>query len=117
MCHVLIIEDDWIIADHMAQLVATAGAQSVDVAHTEDDAVAIAIHHPPALILSDVHLVTGSGPAAVARIMARLGCIPVVFVTGEPRTFRPNPPDAAVLHKPVDDYTIMATLKAIMPLE
>ncbi len=38
--HVLIIEDDWLISDHIAQLVETAGAVSIDTADTEDEAVA-----------------------------------------------------------------------------
>lgn len=113
MCHVLIIEDDWIIADHIALLVEAAGARSVDMAATEDEAVTHAMLRPPAVIISDVNLGEGTGPSAVATIIARLGCVPVMFVTGEPRAFQPPFSDMPVLHKPVDDQTLIATFKMI----
>jgi CheY-like chemotaxis protein len=114
MCHVLIIEDEWLIADHIAQRASAAGADTVEVAETEDEAVAQAIAHPPDVIISDVHLGAGTGPDAVARIVAALGQVPVVFMTGEPRGFRPASPAVTVLHKPVDDRVLDATLRAII---
>ncbi|MET0240786.1 MAG: response regulator [Sphingobium sp.] len=116
MCHVLIIEDDWIIADHIALLVQSAGAMSIDMAATEEEAVSRAQAHRPAVIVSDVSLQQGLGPSAVARIIAMLGEVPVMFVTGEPRSFQPVSPDMPVLHKPVDDRMLVATFKAIAPL-
>lgn len=116
MCHVLIIEDDWIIADHIAQLVETAGAVSTDIAATEDEAVDRALHRPPAVIVSDVNLRSGTGPSAIVRISAELGRIPVMFVTGEPRGFQPSAPDMPVLHKPVDDRILMEAFRAIAPV-
>jgi two-component system, response regulator PdtaR len=117
MCHVLIIEDDWLIADHIAQLVEGVGASSVDMAGSEDEAVAHASSHAPDVIISDVNLGTGgTGPMAVDRIIAVIGDRPVMFVTGEPRAFRPRSPAMRVLHKPVDDRTVVATFLAIAPL-
>ncbi len=116
MCHVLIIEDDWIVADHIAQLVETAGAMSTDMAVTEDEAVTHALARPPSVIVSDVSLAAGTGPSTVARIIAEIGRIPVLFVTGEPRGFQPSSPDMMVLHKPVDDRRLMETFRAIAPL-
>jgi two-component system, response regulator PdtaR len=116
MCHVLIVEDDWIIADHIAHLVETAGALSVDMAVTEDEAVDHARRRRPAVIVSDVNLAAGNGPSAVAKIIAEIGNIPVMFVTGEPRGFRPSSADMPVLHKPVDDRTFVATFRSIAPI-
>lgn len=117
MCHVLIIEDDWLIADHIAQLVEAAGALSVDMADTEDDAVAQALAHPPAVIISDVNLKAGgNGPDAVRRIVAALGEMPVMFVTGEPRGFQPTSPAMRVLHKPVEDRVLVANFREIAPI-
>lgn len=115
MCHVLIIEDDWIIADHIAQLVETVGVMSTDMAVTEEEAVDCALRRPPAVIVADVKLEAGTGPSAVERIFAKLGRIPVMFVTGEPRGFQPPASDMPVLHKPVDDRTLIATFKTIAP--
>jgi two-component system, response regulator PdtaR len=116
MCHVLIIEDDWIIADHIAHLVETAGAVSVDMAATEDQAVDHARRRRPAVIVSDVNLGGGSGPSAVAKIFAEIGQTPVMFVTGEPRGFQPASADMPVLHKPVDDRILVSTFKSIAPV-
>ena len=118
MCHVLIIEDDWLIADHICQLVERAGATSVDMADTEDDAVAQALDHRPDVIISDVDLKAGgNGPDAVQRIVVTLGEIPVMFVTGEPRSFRSRSSATQVLHKPVNDLTLVAAFRAIAPLQ
>lgn len=117
MCHVLIIEDDWLIADHIAQLVEAAGASSIDMADAEDDAVRQAMAHPPEVIISDVNLGSrGTGPGAVGRIVAALGELPVIYITGEPRSFRPASSSSHVLHKPVEDRTVVATFRAIAPL-
>lgn len=62
MCHVLIIENDWLLADHVAPLVEGAGATSTELADTEDEAVALALARPPAVIVSDVRLAAGTGP-------------------------------------------------------
>ena len=115
MCHVLIIEDDWLIADHIAQLVESAGAVTIDMADCEEDAVAQALARRPAVIIADVTLAAGTGPAAVDRITAQAGEIPVLFVTGEPRAFRPRATSMRVLHKPVDDRLLIATFRAVAP--
>jgi two-component system, response regulator PdtaR len=117
MCHVLVIEDDWLIADHICGLVEDAGALSVAFAATEDDAVASAIAAPPAVIVSDVNLRgDGTGPSAVMRIFEAIGTRPVMFVTGEPRPFEPPQPEMKVLYKPVDDRKLVETFKIIAPV-
>jgi len=116
MCHVLIIEDDWIIAEHIAILVKSAGAISIDLAATEDDAVEQALRRQPAVIVSDVALAAGLGPAAVSRIVAEYGPTPVMFVTGEPRTSHPTFLGSPVINKPFEDQLLIATFKSIAPV-
>jgi two-component system, response regulator PdtaR len=116
MCHVLIIEDDWLIADHVAQLLEAAGALSVDMAGTEDHAVEQALARSPDVIVSDVNLGRGgTGPAAVTRIVETLGDRPVIFITGEPQGFQPPSPAMRVLHKPVEDQLIVSAFQAVAP--
>jgi two-component system, response regulator PdtaR len=117
MCHVLIIEDEWLIADHIAQLLEAAGASSIDMADSEDDAFARASLRAPEVIISDISLGTGGhGPSAVQRIIAMIGECPVLFVTGEPRNFQPQSASMRVLHKPVEDRVLVATFQEIAPL-
>lgn len=78
MCHVLIIEDEPMIAMAIEMMVEEEGATSWDIAVTQDEAIAAALAHPPDIITSDVRLIAGTGPLAVAEIAARLGKRPVI---------------------------------------
>ena len=71
MCHVLVIEDEPMIAMLIQDVLEEAGATSFAFAATEHDAVALAAAQAPAVIASDVHLLEGTGPAAVQRKIGR----------------------------------------------
>ena len=101
MCHVLIIEDEILVAMHIETLLEDAGATSFAFAVSEDEAVASALAMRPGLITSDVKLLTGAGPAAVRRIQAEMGHIPVIFITATPEDCAACDPDAIVLVKPL----------------
>lgn len=116
MCHVLVIEDEWIIAEHVAEIAREAGATSIDMAETEQDAIEIARLRPPAVILSDVNLAQGTGPGAVAVIRAEMGPLPVIFITGSPDDCSYCDYAAAVLSKPLAPQEITATFQRIAPL-
>ena len=60
MCHVLVIEDEWIIGEHIEAIAREGGASSVDRAETEQEAIDAALANPPAVILSDVKLAEGT---------------------------------------------------------
>jgi CheY-like chemotaxis protein len=84
MCHALVIEDDYLAADYVAALAEIAGATTSEIAQTEEAAVEAARKRRPDIILCDVRLEIGCGRSAVTRIEAEIGCIPVIYVTGEP---------------------------------
>jgi CheY-like chemotaxis protein len=102
MCHVLIIEDEPVVADILRCLLEDEGALSFDFAETEAEAVAAAMAHRPDFITSDVKLTAGTGPRAVSTIHDRLGEIPVIFVTATPGDCAPCNPPGRVLCKPID---------------
>jgi CheY-like chemotaxis protein len=108
MCHVLIIEDEPLIAMLMRDLLEDEGATSFAVADTQAGAVAAAISKPPALITSDVKLTVGTGPLAVSAIHEELGPIPVIFITGTPADCHPCNPPGRVLQKPLDQAEFAA---------
>lgn len=103
MCHVLIIEDEPMIAMSIEAALKDVGADSFDFATTEDDAVAAARRHRPDVITSDVALLTGTGPHAVRAIHAEMGGIPVIFVTATPRDCVPCDPPGSILTKPFSE--------------
>lgn len=116
MCHVLIIEDEWLIADYLASLAERAGATSVAMAYTEEEAVDAAHERRPDIIFSDVILLAGTGPCAVQAITSHYGEIPVIFITGTPECCLPREPSSVVLHKPIDPTRVMDTFRRLAHL-
>jgi two-component system, response regulator PdtaR len=101
VCHVLIIEDEILVAMHIETLLEDAGATSFAFAASEEEAVASAQAMRPGLITSDVKLSDGAGPAAVRRILAEMGPIPVIFITATPEDCALSDPPMTVLVKPL----------------
>jgi CheY-like chemotaxis protein len=116
MCHVLIIEDQWIVAAHIAGLAEDGGAPSVVITGTEREAVEAARERQPAIILSDVSLLEGTGPLAVAAIIAEHGPIPVIFITASPEGCHPCNAAAVILNKPVDGVAVLIAFKRLAVL-
>lgn len=111
----LIIEDDPLISMHLSMLIEDAGATSIGTAGTEAEAVSAAHHQRPDVILSDVRLIRGTGPNAVALIFTDCGPIPVIFVTGTPEECEPCHYAAAVFSKPVNDRVLVEAFLRIAP--
>ena len=116
MCHVLVIEDDWLIAEHIEMIARESGASSVDRAETEQEAIDAALANPPAVILSDVKLAEGTGPNAVWTIREQLGPCPVIFITGTPEACEPCDYAHAILDKPLQPHSIIDAFRAVAPV-
>lgn len=97
--HVLIIEDEPVIALAIEDVLRDCGCSSFDVAVSVDDAVAAAGRRCPDLITSDVRLAPGCGIDAVEAI-CRDKPIPVIFITGTPAEVRLRRPGDRILDKP-----------------
>ena len=115
MCHVLVIEDDWLIGEDIECVARDNGATSVDRAETEADAIALALARPPAFILSDVQLLDGTGPLAVLAIRQHLGPLPVIFITATPDACEPCDYAATILCKPVMPAEVSQAFLKIIP--
>lgn len=106
MCHVLIIEDEPLIALDLEDLLRANGALSFSFAEGQQAAIALARLTRPDLIMSDVSLVDGSGPLAVEAIHGEMGAIPVIFVTATPEAISPCASSAQIFRKPLDRRAI-----------
>lgn len=116
MCHVLIIEDEPLIAEFVADIAERAGATSIDFAMSEQEATQAAHDHLPAVILSDVNLREGGrGPRAVQSICSVAGAIPVIFITGTPEDCDPCDDAIAILAKPIQPELVMAAFARVRP--
>lgn len=116
MCHVLIIEDQWLVADYIAILATSGGATSIITAATEGEAVQAAHERRPAIILSDVNISEGTGPRAVSAIIAEHGPIPVIFITATPEGCEPCGAGNVILTKPVSRAAFLDAFRMLAPL-
>lgn len=104
--HVLIIEDEPVIALELEALLADLGFSSFDVADTPEDALACAQAHRPDLITADYRIVSGTGVAAVRMISEVLAEPRVIYVTGNAGQFDPG--EHAVVDKPISPRALAA---------
>src|SRR4051794_16166324 len=100
--HVLIIEDEPLIAMSIEDALRHCGATSFALAISLDAAVAAAKRRCPDLITADVQLAPGCGIDAVAAICATK-VIPVVFITGTAGDVDARRPGSIIVHKPFGD--------------
>lgn len=114
MCHVLVIEDEWFISEYISELASEAGATSTSIAVTEREAVQAAREHAPDIILSDVNLLEGTGPCAVATILGEQGPTPVIFITATPRECEPCDPPSVVLPKPINRMAVIEAFRQLV---
>ena len=115
MCHVLIIEDEPLVAMAIEIALEEAGATSFDIAENEQDAVIAARRRRPEVITSDVKLKAGTGPLAVQAIRAEQGDTPVIFVTGSPEECQPCDPPGIVLTKPFNASHLIDAFRQSRP--
>ena len=115
MCHVLIIEDEVLIALDLQEMLASAGATTFSFAETERGAVDAARRLRPDVIMSDVTLREGTGPDAVATIHAEFGPLPVIYLTATPEACAQCDPPVRVLSKPVAPRALCEAFRAVAP--
>lgn len=116
MCHVLIIEDEPIIALDLEVILEREGATSFSFAMSEREAVASAEQCRPDIITSDVTLVEGTGPAAVEAIRSALGDIPVVYISATARESCAQDRLTRVLMKPLDRPAVASVFRELHQL-
>ena len=113
MFHVLVIEDEPLIADYVAALAEMAGATSSTIVDTIKGALDAARSHAPDMILSDVNLMHGErGPDAVAAIRSTMGEIPVIFITATANDCVDCDYASAIFEKPVQPERVVAAIIA-----
>lgn len=113
LCHVLIIEDEPLIAFDLENLLHANGAKTFSFAEGQQAAIEASRAMRPDFILSDVSLAEGSGPLAVEAIQHEMGAIPVIFVTATPEACWPCPPPAQIFRKPMNRVAIGAAFRSM----
>lgn len=99
MLRILIVEDDFMIGLHLAEMLEDMGYEVCAVETTEAEAIAAAERCHPDLLIVDAFLRHGSGISAVETI-CRSRKVPHVFVSGDPTSVKAVLPAAVVVEKP-----------------
>ena len=97
--HVLIIEDEILIALELESMLADLGFVTFDLAGSPAEALVCAEAHRPDLITADYRIIGGTGVDAVAVITASIGHIPVIYITSNTDMVASEGPP--VVEKPV----------------
>ena len=82
MLKVLIVEDDLMLADFAEEILVENGYEVSGMARTVADAVALARHAKPDLVILDLRLADGGLGTEVAAQLPALGKPGVLYVTG-----------------------------------
>ena len=113
--HALIIEDEYLIAHSLEDMLEPLGFTSFSFARSEDAAVLAANAQRLDLITADVRLLPGDGVSAVELICSKRE-IPVIFITGYKDELIERAPDAVVLQKPIKEDELAATVRRVLAL-
>jgi CheY-like chemotaxis protein len=114
--HVLIIEDEMLIAMDIEHMLEDLGFDSFDIADSPSQALAKAKAQTPDLITADVRIVGGTGIEAVSAIHDALGPIPTVYVTGNLDVVREQHAPA-VVEKPISPQSFAAACEWVLSAE
>ena len=117
---VLVVEDEFLIAELFVDLLEEMGRTVCGVANTAQQAIAMALEHRPSLVLMDVRLKGAEdGVHASIAIHDAVGS-KVIFITGsrEPANLKRIEQDhaAAVLFKPLSGRELQTAIEKVMSL-
>ena len=110
--HAFIIEDDYLIAQSLQNMLELMGYTRFSFAKSEDAAVMGAGGQPIDLITADVRLLPGDGLNAV-RLICKRRDIPVVFITGYADELVERAPEAVVVQKPIDEQDLRNAVERV----
>jgi CheY-like chemotaxis protein len=111
---ILVVEDDALIALLLAEMLSEMGHEVCGAASTEEAAVTQAATSRPDLIIMDRLLGSGSGVAAIDRILLA-GPMPHVMMSGNAAGRRR--PGGVVLAKPFMQRDLACAIQAAVPAE
>lgn len=111
---VLIVDDEFLIAQGLAMQIEDMGLTVCGVAETADEAIALAIEHRPAITLMDMRLKGAKDGVDAALAIHRSVGSKVIFITGsqEPATLKRISLDhpAGLLFKPISVYQLRCAI-------
>lgn len=104
------IEDDYLIARDLHDMLDDLGFTKFSFARSEDTAIVGANEENIDLITADVRLLPGDGVNAVEAICAKRD-LPVLFITAYREELEERKPGSVVLQKPVKEEDLAAAVR------
>jgi DNA-binding response OmpR family regulator len=114
MLKVLIVEDDFMIADCLEEILEEAGYEVCGIASKVDEAIRMGEEHRPDLAVIDLRLASGGYGTEVASALCVGGGLGVLYVTGN--ADHPMLVDACgegCMSKPYSTASILAALRIV----
>jgi CheY-like chemotaxis protein len=106
---ILVMEDEAIVANLLADVLAGMGHDVCAIEDSEADAVAAAGRCRPNLMIVDQKLRDGSGVGAVEQIL-RTRFVPHIFVSGDTLGILARRPGAVVIQKPFFESDLLQAI-------
>lgn len=117
---VLIVEDEFLIAEYFRIIVEQLGYEVCGLVPTAEEAVTLARHAAPDVVIMDVRLAGAEDGVEAARKIRAIRPVPIIYVTASraPQTSRRIGDDhpGEVLTKPVVQQHIQEALARHCPL-
>jgi CheY-like chemotaxis protein len=113
---IVLVENDAAVAALIAETLESMGHEVCAMTSTETAAVAAAAHYQPDLLIVDVNLDEGSGPAAVERILLT-GRVPYIFMSGDPLMVLPLDSPPIMLRKPFRDHDLDRAIRVAIAID
>lgn len=110
---ILIVEDEAMIAQTLAELLEAMGHYVCAIEATESDAVAAAARCRPEMMIVDLWLAEGNGVSAVEEI-GRTGPVPHVFVTVDSKMIQALTRDAVIIRKPYREHDLVQAMECAL---
>ncbi len=104
---VLIVEDDFVIQMYLERVISLLGCKIIGISDNSDDALVLAAHFNPDIILMDIGIKGKKDGVETAAIVNKIFQTPVVFITGNSddltlkRAEKTNP--LHFIFKPIDE--------------
>lgn len=117
---VLVVEDEWIVARDLSDLMNRFGHTVVGVAANATDALRLAAAEKPDLILMDIQLEGVMDGSATATEIVRRHAIPVVYITANSQVFLKGDVEMVApyicIAKPFSEASVRAAIEGIVLL-
>ena len=114
---VLVVEDEWIVARDLNDLLCRLGHAPVGHAANASDAIRLAAAESPDLILMDIQLAGSMNGVAVAAEIVRRRVAPIIYITANSHVFLNGQAQMVApyicIAKPFSEHAVQAAIDSV----